>query len=64
MFRPSLFMYGYSGQQCCVKDVSSIFVFIMKQKVSTPRKEPGKTHTSESEFSLWLTPLRLVFLKF
>jgi len=27
MYRPPLFMCGYSGQRCCVKDVSSIFCF-------------------------------------
>jgi len=30
MFRPSLFMCGYSGQQCCVKGVSSAFYIEME----------------------------------
>jgi len=35
--QPSLFMCGYSGQQCCVKDVS--------WKASVPRKKSGRTYT-------------------
>jgi len=42
MFRAPLFICGYSGQQCCVKDVSS--VSILKWKAHIPRKKPGGTH--------------------
>jgi len=38
-----LFMSGNSGQQCCVKDVSSIS--ILKWKDLIPQKEPGSKHT-------------------
>jgi len=36
-------MCGYSDQQCCVKDVSSILYSIIKAPIS--RNEPGRTHT-------------------
>jgi len=39
MFRFPLFMCGYSGQQCCVKDVSYIFYFEIEG--SHPSEEAG-----------------------
>jgi len=42
IFRPPLFMYAYSGQQRCVKDVFSIST--LKEKAPIPRKEPSRTH--------------------
>jgi len=36
-------MYGYSGQQCCVKDVSSIFYF--ETQSSHPLEGAGSNHT-------------------
>jgi len=38
-----LFLYGYFSQHCCVKNVSSIFYFVME--VPIPRKDPDTTHT-------------------
>jgi len=43
MFKPPLFICGYSGQQCCVKDVFSIFYF--KIEGSYPSEGAGfNTH--------------------
>jgi len=42
-----MFMCGYSCQQCCVKEVSSIS--ILKSKARISRKEPGRTHTYTQE---------------
>jgi len=49
MFRAPLFMCGYSGQQCCVKDVFSI----LKQKTPISRKEPGRTEKHTQTFVLF-----------
>jgi len=43
MVRPPLFMFDYSGQQCCAKDAYSIFYLEMEGSI--PRKDLSRTHT-------------------
>jgi len=47
IFRPSLVMCGYSGQQCCVEDVYSIFYFLIEG--SHLSKGSGRKHTHTTE---------------
>jgi len=37
--RPPLFLCGYSGQQCCVKNVSSLFLFWNRRLTPLPRSQ-------------------------
>jgi len=57
MFRTPLFLYGYSGQQFCAQDVSSIPIL----KVSTPRKERGRTHMHTRKHARTHTRLWIYF---